>query len=89
MNWEERLERAEKEGFTSQDVCDAAKWESCAVAEKQFLSGQPIFTPEDEQAELHPELYRLGVAFGQAVRNEETTLAKEIYRLIQEEEIDS
>ena len=80
MTWEERLIKAEKVGyFTDEDEALSGNYETCAVGERHHI-GIPNFGTE---------LYRLGMLFNIAVIHGNIALAWEIYRDIQTAQVEA
>jgi len=78
MDWNDRLNRADKAGgFTMKDKAMANEWDTCAVGERAVtLNRHPVDDPS-------PAIKRLGLRLQRAVENDHYVGARRFFLLIQ------
>ncbi len=85
MSWKARLRHAAtRKRFTRAAKDDAANWNSCAIGENKERLGlvsEDMITRQTVESQF-PPLYKLGMAFGQAVNNDQVARATKLYTQI-------
>ena len=67
MDWRERINVAERYGFSAEDERDASQWLTCAVGELHPEQARILNRKSINPEALYP-LYHLGLAFAASVK---------------------